>query len=112
MRNETPLADVNAGDATGQIASAVDSTNQITVEDFDNAVKQKWTPTTCIIAQHLKRKGVVFVTGFEPVQYAHKSGYEARFGVMRVFDRSFNRPGDETKPELQDLRARLPIELR
>lgn len=85
---------------------SADSPKQITVEDFDNAVKQSWGCDTCIVAQYMKRNGVPLSKGV--LTFAEDHGLT---GPLGQFDMHFGCPGDENKPELQALRASLPINL-
>lgn len=88
---------------------------QITFEDFDNAVKHPWSSHTCIIAQAIAR-----ITGKPATNWDAPHVTEvwdkipkehAAVGAMKAFDDNFTKPGDENKPELQALRASLPITL-
>lgn len=83
--------------------------------DFDNAVKQRWSRTTCIAAQAIKR-----ITGRFPnlawddissQRVWGNASNETINSTVLIFDKHFVQPGDETKPELQQLRASLPIEI-
>lgn len=67
----------------------------ITKEHFDAAVEQPWDTETCILAQAA------------PCSIVWP--YKAVKTVMFVFDEHFRVPGDELKPELQALRASLPL---
>lgn len=85
---------------------------QITVEDFDNAVKQKWNVFTCIVSQCAMRYN--YLPGIEsPASKLRlKLNYrEPVKGITEIFDNHFRNPGDEAKPELVALRASLPIDL-
>jgi hypothetical protein len=88
----------------------------ITVEDFDNAVKQPRSYETCIVAQTAirlrKEKGSLRAWLFGPRSWAEVYDFpNAEYAATR-FDAYFARPGDELKPELQDLRSILPLPLQ
>jgi hypothetical protein len=86
--------------------------------DFDNAVKQEWNTSTCVVAQAALR-----ITG-KPLHYTGQIQFDPQvyndtgmligfhgLKIQAVFDRHFRYPGDEKKPELVALRASLPIEI-
>lgn len=87
-------------------------------QDFDEAVKQPWDTKTCVAAQSAKRYDMLGAEG--EIKQDGNGNYIAPFSqkettacgrVMRIFDKHFRGPGDETKPELVALRASLPIEI-
>lgn len=76
--------------------------------DFDKAVKQPWSPETCVTAQVDRR-----LNGFTNMCRRWQLYDESPMmkEVQQSFDKHFRKPGDETKPELVALRASLPIEI-
>jgi hypothetical protein len=81
---------------------------QITKADFDNAVKQTYGGETCIVAQTMMRNGIGVESGIHPMDFLSDKSPDAD-KARSVFDTHFWKPGDENKPELQKLRASLPI---
>lgn len=81
---------------------------QLTVEDFDNAVKQRWYGYKCIIAQFgLRTNCDIHDESF----WIRMTDNSHAYHIRAAFDKHFNVPGDEKKPELVALRASLPIDL-
>lgn len=81
---------------------------QITVADFDAAVRQRWSTDTCIIAQYeLRVVGETSSLSRGDLICENNKALSA----MDAFDRNFRRLGDELKPRLQELRRSLPIDL-
>lgn len=76
----------------------------VTVADFDNAIASPFNPDTCLIAQTAKRYGMEHNTAI--------AFHSKKAAAMRsTFDEHFFSPGDEKKPELKALRAKLPVKL-
>lgn len=100
-------ADVSTVPPQGQEGADLD---RVTIDDFDNAVKQEWSVHTCIVSQFGLRRGL-----------KHGEDNRSAIGTLLAkkcrelgeiqwtFDTNFRKPGDEKKPELQALRASLPI---
>lgn len=78
-------------------------------KDFDNAVKQDWSARKCLIAQCMIRNNIEIKKNWSPLYFAAYCDKANRAG--QIFDRHFERRGDEKKPEMQELRALLPIEI-
>lgn len=74
-------------------------------EHFDAAVKQNWHYKECFIAQCMIANNMD-VDWINPLRFAEATGIR---NLQSTFDRYFNLPGDESKPELVALRASLPI---
>lgn len=82
--------------------------------DFDNAVKQKWSKRTCPVSQmtfRLSGKYLYDTSGKHVVTTLWRVASSAMRNICDIFDDHFEHPGDETKPELQQLRASLPIDI-
>lgn len=89
---------------------------QILPCDFDEAVKQPWSTSTCIVAQAARRitgKSLHYQGNLSvaPLDYTDGGTLKGFNGLeaQTVFDKHFRDLGDEKKPELQALRASLPI---
>lgn len=82
---------------------------KILKKDFDAAVSRRFDFKTCLVAQAMIREGILVESAYHPVRYSY---YGTKAGEARnCFGANFSKPGDEAKPELQALRASLPIEL-
>lgn len=89
----------------------MDENKSVTKADFDEAVKQPWNTSTCVVAQFCKRIGIPL--------YIHQNGdnnpllkKEVIDNIMSQFDGKFCKPGDEkTYPSVIALRASLPIQV-
>lgn len=90
---------------------------QITKADFDNAVKQEWNAGSCIASQAALRLGIAIrprLSAYTPAatllfNHLGPKSEDLKKRVVAIFDKHFRNPGDENKPELQKLRASLPI---
>lgn len=76
--------------------------------DFDRAVKQPFEHSTCLLAQFSIRNNIRYSNG-APKVFGLELGNPAALQARLIFDAHFKLPGDEKKPELQALRASLPI---
>lgn len=82
---------------------------KILKRDLDKALKQLWSPQTCILAQAAIRLGVargrdvIPMTGLE---YLPEFMTEKAQDLMNLFDRSYTDP-----KAMKALRAKLPIKV-
>lgn len=86
------------------------TTPSITKGDFDRAVKQPFSGSTCLVAQFMLRNGLEICSDGSALFFA--IDHKIRHKTTWIFDKHFRMPGDESKPELQALRASLPIKVK
>lgn len=82
-----------------------------TKQDFDNAVKQHWSTSTCILAQMHQRlydEPLYDYDGKARPEFCLGKMNSVMENAMHTFDENFQHPGDENRPAMQQLRASLP----
>lgn len=82
--------------------------------DFDEAVKQNWSVRTCLIAKAGERQNIPLYVPDGPPRVRNQIFWQKNLKekcdpLMYIFDNNFQRPGDEKRPALQLLRAKLPV---
>lgn len=82
----------------------------LTEEDLGNALKQPWSPTTCLVAQCMIRNGALITDNNDPgnVILDHNMNGPA-LDAMVQFDKSYRYLTAEWQTVISELRKQLPI---